>query len=315
LIVVADDEVVAAAAKISDKSREESLKATTWAEKGRHIMVSAGKAADEETSWTKKVRRALPAAGKAATESAKDTDWRATGVMASMLVGGPLVGALAAVIAKELSSRTRKMSEHGVAVLTVTRTQAVRELQFPLGHPRYSVLYVGHPAVPSSYIPMGDFHRFLFEHKVAEALLLLTALGASELEVERIAGKAALADVSASLHLPVTEEGAGVSVGGHRSSSSQLLLKARLSSHGTPTIPADLVWYSHEPLWQSLAQMRMNHNLSTFSLDVRYGDDFGVNAALKGHAVRAGLDIAGKFESYEGSTWRMMGTFADIGGS
>ena len=49
-------------------------------------------------------------------------------------------------------------------------------------------MYVGHPVDPTTYVPVADFHRFLFEHKVAEALRLIRSLGAVTVEVVRVEG-------------------------------------------------------------------------------------------------------------------------------
>jgi hypothetical protein len=51
--------------------------------------------------------------------------------------------------------------------------------------------------------------------------------------------------------------------------------------------------------------------LTRFSLDVRYEDDFGVNAGLKVQALNAGLEIGGNFEDHQSMVWRMKGSFAD----
>ena len=77
--------------------------------------------------------------------------------------------------------------DSGVDVLTVASTEAA-SLTFPPGHPRDRVLYVGHPAAPTTYYAAAGFHRHTFEHKFAEAVGLVMALGATQLEVEHVKG-------------------------------------------------------------------------------------------------------------------------------
>lgn len=86
----------------------------------------------------------------------------------------PLAG-----IAVEVFIEARaKMREAGEDIRAVPWTET-EALQFPVGHPRKNVVYIGHPVEPPVYFPVADFHRFLFEHKVAEAQRLTRCLGAS----------------------------------------------------------------------------------------------------------------------------------------
>jgi hypothetical protein len=123
--------------------------------------------------------------------------------------------------APEIYRSIQNMRENGFPVLTIGRTEST-ELEFPIGHPRYKVLYVGHPAVPTSYIPMGDFHRFLFEHKIAEAFSLLMALGAQELEIERISGNSSLIGLSAAVPVPIEGVKGSGEFETHRKATSEI---------------------------------------------------------------------------------------------
>ena len=76
-----------------------------------------------------------------------------------------------------------------------------------------------------------------------------------------------------------------------------------------PKLPDSLVWYPHEPTWQSIANGRIDFRLRDFSLIVTYDDDFGINAGLKALAFKSGFEIGGKFEDYEATTWRLAGEF------
>ena len=74
-------------------------------------------------------------------------------------------------------------------------------------------------------------------------------------------------------------------------------------------MPSSLVWYHHEPTWQSIAKGRIDFGLSQFLLTVNYEDDFGVNAGLKASAMKAGLELGGNFEAHEATTWKLHGKF------
>jgi len=148
-----------------------------------------------------------------------------------------------------------------------------------------------------------------FEHKFAEAVDLLMNLGATEIRVEHVRGWSREFAGKLSVALPMKEHlQADASSKSHAKAS--LLYEATLRGSSKPTLPEDLVWYQHEPTWQSVAKGRMSFGLLQFSLTVNYEDDFGVNAGLKASAHRAGLELGGNFEDHEATTWTLHGKFA-----
>jgi hypothetical protein len=74
----------------------------------------------------------------------------------------------------------------------------------------------------------------------------------------------------------------------------------RLKPTQSPWVPTDLVWLPHEPLWQEVAQARLESGLDSFVLDVRSTDDYGVNARLKALVAKAGLEAGGAFVAMAG---------------
>jgi hypothetical protein len=86
-------------------------------------------------------------------------------------------GAGASIAVEAVLDARQKMREAGEELVAVSWSDA-DALRFPVGHPRKNVVYIGHPVDPPAYIPVADFHRFLFEHKVAEAQRLIRSLDA-----------------------------------------------------------------------------------------------------------------------------------------
>jgi hypothetical protein len=191
-----------------------------------------------------------------------------------------------------------------------------RQLKFPPGHPRKKVIYVGHPVDDGWYIPTADFHRFLFEHKVAEAQRLLRSLGATKIRVVHVEGWDREAAAKLGLGLPAQAAGADLQVkaevGHTRSSSHQVLATMELTPTGPPHRPDHLVWTPHEPLWAEVADARLNSGLREFVIDVRSTDDFGINAGLKSLINKTGLDAGGKFVEHTNTVWRLEGSFAPV---
>ena len=186
---------------------------------------------------------------------------------------------------------------------------AVSELVLPPGHPRGGVVYVGNPVDPPRYYPAATFHRMTFEHKLAEAVRLLMALGATALEVRHVAGRSR--EWAGHIDVPIPSK--GVVVGGlgsgSESSSSALLFRATLAGGREPSLPDDLDWYPHEPTWRQVADGRMHYGLREFELAVRYDDDFGVRGGLQATAAKLGAGLGGAFEEHRSTEWRISGTF------
>ncbi|MGD9818165.1 MAG: hypothetical protein AB7V04_05620 [Desulfomonilaceae bacterium] len=184
----------------------------------------------------------------------------------------------------------------------------ISSFNLPPGHPRDAVLYVAHPAVKEIYVPAADFHRFTFEHKFSEALSLLMHLGAKEIRVEHLNGWKYEFSSRLSAGIPkasIELDESGINAHSPRS----LLYEAELEGKNTPILPEELVWFFHEPTWQKVAEGRMKFGLKKFSLQLHYEDDFGVNAGLKVKAENVGLDLGGKFQNHESTTWSINGSF------
>lgn len=218
------------------------------------------------------------------------------------------VGIIVPIIVDLVKGLTR-LREEGVEVSVISQSQAA-SLRFPPGHPRHNVLYVGHPADPKVYFTTAQFHRLTFEHKFAEAVHLLMALGATTLEVEHIAGWSSEFSSKLGIVLPPAEIEAGVEANKNRRSGAKLLFTATLEGTKNPRIPDNLVWYHHEPTWQRIADGRLSYGLKDFTLTVSYEDDFGINAGLKLKAAKVGLDLGGQFEDHQSTVWRIVGKFA-----
>ena len=216
------------------------------------------------------------------------------------------------MVGREVFIAIKKMRAQGTEVLPVSLS-AAQAFRFPPGHPRNNVVYVGHPVDPGSYIPAAEFHQFLFEHKVAEALRLIRLLGATSVNVRSVKGWSREAALNMGLSLPEPEGGQNVEVGGDvgrtAESRSEVITTMTLRPSSPPAVPDGLVWMPHEPLWQEVAGARLESGLREFSVDVRSTDDFGVNASLKALVDKVGLDAGGRFVQHVETIWRLDGTF------
>lgn len=208
----------------------------------------------------------------------------------------------------EIARAASDARSDGLDVLSVGRSEAAT-LRLPPGHPRDKVLYVGHPAVPDIYYGAAHFHRLTFEHKFAEAVRLLMALGATNLRVEHVRGWSHDFAVNLSVALPSQPVEVGATAERQQSASRSALFTAELPGSNEPFLPSDLVWLPHEPAWQQIAEGRTQYGLLDFALALAYEDDYGVNAGLKLGIAKYGLDLGGKFEDHQSTLWRISGTF------
>ena len=214
----------------------------------------------------------------------------------------------AIAIGIEVAKAVNAARDQGVNVLSVSRSES-SVLQFPLGHPQDGVLYVGHPAVCEIYYPTAQFHRLTFEHKLSEAIELLMALGAIEINVEHQVGWGK--EFSTNLNVPTGKEGehVGTTASGDTEKQRHVLFQISLEGTSDPSVPDELVWFPQEPTWQQVARGRIKYGMKSFSISLRYENDFGINADLEVMAGKAGLNLGGKFKNHESTIWKVQGSF------
>lgn len=231
------------------------------------------------------------------------------GLGGKWLFGG-LIGAAAV---KLIVDARREFRDAGETMFPIDWDTA-KGLRFPPGHPRKNVVYVAHPVDAGSYIPAADFHRFLFQHKVAEAQRLVRSLGAVNVQVVHVQGWDRSAAAKLGISLPQAASGADLELGAEADrtdkAGQQILMTMKLTPTRDPHVPSDLVWTQHEPLWQEVAAARLESGLSEFAIDVRSSDDFGVNASMKTLIQKTGLDAGGKFVEHQDTVWHLTGHFA-----
>ncbi len=179
----------------------------------------------------------------------------------------------------------------------------------PPGHPRQQVVFAGHPAEPRNYIPIADFHRYSFEHKFSEILSILMHLGARQIEVRHVRGWGQ--DFSERLAIGIPRATVSQRATSMVREQNTVLYEAELSGGTSVPLPKDLVWLPHESTWKQIVEGRTKFGLKTFSLNLQYQEDYGVNLGLKAEIEKAGLDLGGQFEKHQSTTWEIRGTFGD----
>lgn len=147
------------------------------------------------------------------------------------------------------------------------------KLSFPMGHPIANQLYVGHPLVPSKYLPFEDYQLIFVEDKIREFCEFVQYLGATEITIDCL--NSSYNDDNSNTEKTYSGgiEGArrGVSGAVKTSNSRRLIeeLSRSINLHQIfeptkkPILHPNLIWYQHEPSWQRLYNQRMNGGLLT----------------------------------------------------
>lgn len=214
--------------------------------------------------------------------------------------------ALALRAAEKIATALQSMPEE----IAIISTEKSGTLTFPPGHPRRKLVYARHPSSSTLYYPVASFHRKTFEHKFAEAVRLLTSLGAKKIRVEHEKGWGRGIGVDFSATVPDANSRGSAGFSSSNKADDRLLFVATLKGHSTPRIPEGLVWFQHEPLWQEIARNRIDCGLEEFDLTISYSDDYGVNAKLMANLTRASFELGGSFEEHVSTTWRVTGDFS-----
>lgn len=210
--------------------------------------------------------------------------------------------------AKEAEDPT---DNHSLRYLRKVRADQVEGiLQFPPGHPLYETVYVGHPLLPSVYIPLSRFHRFLFEEKLAELLMVLWSLGAKKVTITHEYGYGNEFNAGGGLTVPVDlPVEAGASFSRKKSQSSRGTIEAYFQPVATPLIPNSVVWYKYEPTWTRVAEARLSAGLKEIDVELRYDDDFGISTDVAVQLAQNGFKAGGEFQKHQHTSWKFKSSF------
>jgi hypothetical protein len=228
-----------------------------------------------------------------------------------LVLGAVTVSVPTIILAMLIKKSYNQAKEEGVENLVLVGKSKLPLFQLPPGHPRYRMVYAGHPAVPEVYVPLADFHRLTFEHKFSEVISLLMHLGARTIKVEHVTGWGT--DFSSRLNVGLPSAVPPIDIGAEAKKNQKqqqtLLFEAELENPYTPSLPDNLVWYPYESTWQQVANGRLKFGLKNFNLYLNYNDDYGINADIKFKIDKAGLDAGGSFEKHTATTWHIYGDF------
>lgn len=164
-----------------------------------------------------------------------------------------------------------------------------QDINFPIGHPQANTLYLGHPLIPTEYIPFENATEKLFLDKIREFCYLVQCLGAEEIIIQRTKGSDISTDISNTINANV---GGGrklveASLEGNASSKTaertkktdgvELIQQFHPSKY--PFCPNDLIWLDSDSTWKSMIKQRLNGNLLNYSEKITSAETTNISSS------------------------------------
>lgn len=178
---------------------------------------------------------------------------------------------------------------------------------FEVGYPEPDVVYVHHPVSRTRLIPLASYHSQILVEKTNDAIAMLTALGASKIDLS-YSGKIsdqAKADVEILFGM--------LSFGGNKNDSEHVRGIYQASGDGArPRALPPLLWID-QPGWRGIIDGRLHGGLREFALTFTYEHDSGVDADLASNARQVGLRIGGEFRKAHRVSFNLCGEFPPLG--
>lgn len=177
---------------------------------------------------------------------------------------------------------------------------------FEVSYPEPEVAYVRHPVSRTRLIPLASYHSQILVEKTNDAIAMLTALGASKIDLS-YSGKIsdqAKADVEILFGM--------LSFGGTKNESEHVRGIYQASGDGArPRALPPLTWID-QPGWRGIIDGRLHGGLREFALTFTYEHDGGVDADLASNARQVGLRIGGEFRKAHRVSFNLRGEFPPL---
>ncbi len=174
---------------------------------------------------------------------------------------------------------------------------------FELGYPEPGVAYVRHPVRATRLIPLASYHPTIMVEKVNDAITMLTALGAAEIELGY--SNEVSNEVRADLELLFGL----VKIGGEATKEEKVNLVYRAKGTGAPPRALPPLTWLDEPGWRGIIDGRLHAGLHEFELGFTFDHLSGVNAELSADVKKFGLRIGGDFRRAHKAAFELRGSF------
>jgi hypothetical protein len=187
-------------------------------------------------------------------------------------------------------------------------------LDFPNGNPVENTVYIGSPAIPARYYPAATVFEQVFFEKLEELVILLSRLGAREVESRCVKGYSNDGEIAASgpiSNLLLKLEAVLGRSEQKRDDRTQVSKQTAGAPIPREDIATELYWLPREPVWNELIERRYRGRAKAEEIRVAQSSEHTLNA--KAAATIKGLptDISagGKMTKGRDTIWEVDAVF------
>lgn len=167
--------------------------------------------------------------------------------------------------------------------------------RFPPQHPQKGIVYSCTDFDPNYYIPLSTFHQYSFDLKQSSFIKMCAHLGAKEIflineEIDNV-----VTNLNMEVEVMVASASLNTRAEKNEFKSNITHFLFPKPSH-KQTIPFQSKWIETEPTWETLQEVRLENNASSYNCELNYTDEMGVTADLAARYLKNGLNIGGTFE-------------------
>lgn len=189
-----------------------------------------------------------------------------------------------------------------------------QDINFPVGHPQANTLYLGHPLIPTEYIPFENATEKLFLDKIREFCYLVQCLGAEEIIIQRTKGSDISKGTSKTINASLggSKELLEASLEGNVSSKTtestkktdgvELIQQFHPSKY--PFCPNDLIWLDSNPSWKRMIKQRLNGTVywsetitSAETTNISTSQMQGIKGSMSNLLIKANASLDSSIES------------------
>ncbi|RYJ50997.1 hypothetical protein DR871_013810 [Flavobacterium petrolei] len=176
---------------------------------------------------------------------------------------------------------------------------AVNEFTFPPYHPVSNTIYSCSDSDPNLYIPLAEFHEYVFQSKLSSFKELCSTLGAKNCIITYAEEDGI--DITAKVKAENIPTEAGVidgDINGSSSTKKDAILKFNCS-FAKPKAPIKEYksnWMKSESSWITLQKIRLEGGCKKDKAEVSYTDDMNINVDLALKLEKMGVGIGGTFK-------------------
>ncbi len=260
-------------------------------------------------------RLVIIASAEKQEEIVKGIDWRQVGrgaplaFAAHLLLGNDLVRYTGLGVGS-LLKKSRKRLPYPAFDIAIVHDQ----FRFPVNHPVDGVCYACSDAEPDLYVPLADFHRYMYEAKMVAFHLLCANLGMKTCRViyaenngRDITGNVGVSDIPTEVG-PVSFQ---AKAGRKDRSCENTNIHLELPRPKVPPKKTPSGWMNGEPTWQMMEKLRLENSVTRYQAEFEYSTDMGINAEAAAKIANVGLNIGGAYQEMKRQRWEFDVEFWD----